>query len=134
MSQVLLSRNMLLIAAAVAIACQFPDIQIVPDENMAWLFDVRYVPNPALNRLQVAVFDLEIEVRLLLADIKATNAATVPRNTMQPLHTQEHPFCQHPECPCKDDHQLVQRFVMMPLETHQMSGNQAMAIYWGRAS
>jgi hypothetical protein len=132
MSQILLSRNMLLIAAAVAIAAAYPDILIVPDENTAWLFDVRYIPNPALDRLAVYVADLEITIHLLIADLQTTHVAAVPRNTMQPLHTLSNPFCQHPDCGCKDNHVLVQRYVMQPLESHLVNGAEAMRRYWGQ--
>jgi hypothetical protein len=48
------------------------------------------------------------------------------------LHTPTHPFCPDVDCPCKDDPELVREYVMQPLASHQLNGNQAMAIYWGR--
>jgi hypothetical protein len=48
------------------------------------------------------------------------------------LHTPDHPFCPDVDCPCKDDPELVREYVMEPLARHQLNGNQAMAIYWGR--
>jgi hypothetical protein len=50
------------------------------------------------------------------------------------IHSAERPFCLDPDCPCKEDHELVQKFIMEPLAEHRITGNQAMSLYWGFAT
>jgi hypothetical protein len=52
------------------------------------------------------------------------------------IHTDTYPFCSDVTswCPCHDDHQLVERFLMRPMASHVINGCEAMKLYWGTAT
>ena len=48
-----------------------------------------------------------------------------------PLHTNEHPFCLDPECPCKEDETLNRMFLTKPLDNGLLTNSEALRIYFG---
>lgn len=46
-------------------------------------------------------------------------------------HTNEHPFCDDPECDCHEDSTLVRMFITVPLNQGLMSNSEAIRLYFG---
>lgn len=51
-----------------------------------------------------------------------------------PSHTREHPFCAggDPNCPCREDRNLVREFIDKPMDNGLLTGSEAVRLYFGR--
>ena len=47
-------------------------------------------------------------------------------------HTNEHPFCNDPECPCHEDSDLVNEYIHQTLDSGTLTNAEAMRLYWGQ--
>ena len=48
------------------------------------------------------------------------------------IHTQEHPFCPDPLCPCHDDREAVRRAIIEPLDAGLITWDEGSRIFFDR--
>jgi hypothetical protein len=48
------------------------------------------------------------------------------------VHTDEHPLCSDPTCPCHDDSNVVREYVTKPLDNGLLTNCEAMRLFWGK--
>lgn len=48
------------------------------------------------------------------------------------VHTDEHPFCGDPDCPCHEDNDLVGEYITQPLNSGTLTDAEAVRVYWGQ--
>lgn len=49
------------------------------------------------------------------------------------VHDIEHPFCgDDPNCPCREDRDLVREFIDKPLDNGLLTNGEALRLYFGR--
>lgn len=47
-----------------------------------------------------------------------------------PLHTDERPFCSDETCPCHEDNELFDEYVMAPMTARKMTSYEANRLMW----
>lgn len=47
-------------------------------------------------------------------------------------HADERPFCLDPECPCKEDSNLVREYITVPLDKGLLTNAEAIRLYFGK--
>jgi hypothetical protein len=48
------------------------------------------------------------------------------------IHTDEHPFCDDPDCPCHEDSSLMDEYIYGPMGAGAMSNADAIRLYWAQ--
>ena len=48
------------------------------------------------------------------------------------IHTDEHPFCNDPDCPCHEDSHLVSEYITQSLDSGTLTDAEAVRVYWGQ--